>query len=947
VRSIGSHCGVTQDLSALFPAYSYNPGWFRPLTVSLTPGTRLGPYEISAPIGVGGMGEVYRATDTNLARQVAIKVLPESMAADAERLARFDREAKTLAALNHPNIAAIYGLERSDGQTALVMELVEGPTLANRIAEGPIPVDDALAVAKQIAEALEAAHEQGIVHRDLKPANIKVRPDGTVKVLDFGLAKAMEPTGALSPGLSQSPTITTPAMTQLGVILGTAAYMSPEQAKGRPADKRSDLWAFGCVLYEMLTGRRVFEADDVSDTLAFILTRQPAWDALPPTTAPTIRRLLRRCLERDPRRRLQAIGDARVDIENVVGGTGDEILIGDMPARVSSDRSRSWWRRALPLILSATIGAVLASLVALAVMPSVRPPLVTRFAITFPEGRQFSGAGRHLVDVSPDGTQLVYTANRQLYRRVMGELDDIPIPGTQNPVGPLSPVFSPDGRWIAFIAVVPGGSAILKIPVGGGTPQTLANLSASPFGMSWSAEGILLGTGGQGIQRVSSNGGMPEVLVSVKAGESASQPQTLPGGDAVVYTRRSANVNDSDASEIVVHSMKSATDKTVIKIGANARYVESGHLVYALGGVLFAAPFDLKQIEVTGEPVPVVNGVRRGAGLGGGGGTAQFSVSRTGTLVYVPGPASLAQATQDLALFDRSGRIEPLKFSLGVYEAPRVSPNGKQIAVSSVDAKEATIWIYELSGTTSPRRLTFGGRNRFPIWSGDSQRVAYQSDSEGDRAIFIQRADGNGPAERLTKPEQGATHVPDSWSPDGHYLLFSEMKGTEISSWLVSVEDKKVSPFGEIRSLLPINAVFSPDGKWVAYQSGRGGDNGVYVQPFPATGAKYQVSKGSAAHHPAWSRDGKEIIYIPAQSNAVVVSVSRQVGFSVSKTTLELPAKGIEGGPGSVRTYDVMPDGRLVGVINTGLAATGAPDSPLIRVVLNWFEELKRLAPPK
>jgi len=438
---------------------------------------------------------------------------------------------------------------------------------------------------------------------------------------------------------------------------------------------------------------------------------------------------------------------------------------------------------------------------------------------------------------------------------------------------------------------------------------------------------------------------MPDVLVTVKAGQLAVYPRMLPGGDAVLYTRRGSDFVDADTGEIVVHSLKSNQDKTVIKSGHDARYLESGHLVYAVGGVLFAVPFDLKKLEVTGEPVQVVNGVQRLGALGVGGG-AEFSVSSTGALAYMPGPPLLAQAQLDLALIDRNGQVERLKLPAVPYEAPRVSPDGKQIAVSSREAKEAVVWIYDLSGTTSPRRLTFGGLNRFPVWSGDSQRVAFQSDREGDQAIFVQRADGNGPAERLTAPAQGISHVPDSWSPDGEHLLFTEFKGTtEISSWILSTRDTKVSPFGDIQSLLPINAVFSPNGKWVAYQSGRPGDNGVYVQPFPSTGSVNQISKGSAAHHPAWSRDGKEIIYIPAQSNAVVVSINTQPSFSVSKATVELPLKGLEGGPASIRSYDVMPDGRLLAIVNADTPQSIVPENPQIRVVLNWFEELKEKVP--
>jgi serine/threonine-protein kinase len=902
--------------------------------VALAAGTRLGPYEVIAQIGAGGMGEVYRARDAKLNRDVALKILPEAFALDSDRIARFRREAQVLAALNHPNIAGIYGFEDSGTTHALVLELIDGPTLADRIAKGPITLDEALPIAKQIAEALEAAHEQGIIHRDLKPANIKVRDDGTVKVLDFGLAKALEPASAISPMLTNSPTITTPAqMTGIGMILGTAAYMSPEQAKGRAADKRSDVWAFGCVLYEMLTGTRAFEGDDVSETLAAVLRANPDWSSLPNGTPARIQTLLDRCLRKDAQKRLSHIAIAGFEI--------DETLVGHSAEGTPEVVTPSFVRRAVPVACGFVLAAALLGGVLWAFRPVTTAPLVTRFTITLPEGRSFGGLGRNVLDISADGSQLVYVANRQIYRRTMGEFDDIPVPGSENTIGVITPVFSPDGRWVAYVSSSPGGATIAKIPIGGGVSQSLTpplNMFVGS-GMSWDDGGIVVSLG-QRIERVPTNGGTPQVLVTLKEGAVPSRPQLLPGGNAVLYTQRQADTDDNGRSDVVVHSLTSDLDKTVVMNGADARYVESGHLIYVVGGGLFAVPFDLKRLEVTGEPVAVLSGVRRFYSARGAGG-AQYSVSRTGTLIYVPGPTALSQA-QDIALIDRTGRSDPLKWPAGAYEAPRVSPNGKQVAVSSIDAKGATVLIYDLSGASKPRPLTFGGRNRFPIWSGDGQHVAFQSDREGDLAIYMQRADGNGPAERLTHPAKNASHVPDSWSPDGNHLLFSETKGSEISAWVLSLSDKNVSPFGDIRAQLPIDATFSPDGKWVAYQAGRRGENGVFVQPFPATSVKYKISKESAAHHPAWSRDGKEIIYIPAQANAVVVSVTTRTGVDVSKTTSELPAKGIEGGPFSIRNFDVMPDGRLLGVVDAAAQGSLAPANLQIRVVLNWFEELKQ-----
>jgi len=911
--------------------------------MALPAGSRIGPYEIVEAIGAGGMGEVYRARDAKLARDVAIKVLPAEFALDADRLARFTREAQVLASLNHQNIAGIYGFEQGPAEAghyvhALVLEFVDGPTLADRIAQGAIPLDEALPIARQIAEALEAAHEQGIIHRDLKPANIKVRSDGTVKVLDFGLAKLAQAPGprpqASVSALTVSPTITTPAMTQVGMILGTAAYMSPEQAKGREADKRSDLWAFGCVLFEMLTGKRAFEGDDVSDTLAAVLRADPDWGALPAPTPGAARVLLRRCLEKDRKRRAADAVYARLEIDAALDNPAPP-----PPAVVTPSIART----AIPVAIGIVLAVAITSGLWWTLRPSSTPPLVTRFAITLPEGQAFAGIGRHVIDVSRDGTQIVYAANRRLYRRTLGELDAIPIAGSELPTGVASPVFSPDGQWVAFVGIGPGGTSIQKIPSGGGTSQMVANVVANPFGLSWSTDGILIGGGQQGILRVSPNGGVPEAVVAVKPGEVATNPRILPGGDAVLFARRGLDFA-LEAGEIVVHSLKSGKDTVVVKRGFDARYVNSGHLLYADGGVVFAIPFDLKQVTTTGAPLPVVNGVSRTGGFGATGG-AQFSVSDDGALAYVPGPAVTTPAQFDLAFIDRNGHIERLMLPAAAYETPRVSPDGKHIAVSTSDSKEPVVLIYDVSGTTSPRRLTFGGRNRYPIWSGDSQRVAFQSDREGDLAIFVQHMDGTGQAERLTKPATGASHVPDSWSPDGEHLLLSETKGTEVSSWIVSVKDKHISPFGDIHSLLPIDAVFSPNGKWITYQSGRPGDNGVYVQPFPATGAKYLVSKGPAAHHPAWSRNGKEIVYLPAQANAVVASVNTEPSFSVGKTTVELPAKGLERGPASIRTYDVMPDGRLLAIVNAELRSPGVPDIPQIRVVLNWFEELKQKLP--
>jgi len=915
------------------------------------PGTRLGPYEIQSALGAGGMGEVYRARDTRLKREVALKILPESFASDPDRLARFQREAEVLASLNHPNIAAIHGLEESDGISALVMELVEGETLADRVARGPVPIDEALPIAKQIAEALEAAHEQGIIHRDLKPANIKITPNGDVKVLDFGLAKLTEaPIGSArgpSPQ-SMSPTITSPAMmTGIGVLLGTAAYMSPEQAKGRPADKRSDIWAFGCVLYEILTGRRAFAGDDVADTLAFILTKEADWTALPASTPASIRRLLRRCLEKERKRRLADTGDVQLEVDEALAEPTHETSTRRPPPSSST----SWWRR--PLVLGPA-GLVLGALLAGFAVWSFRPPsdsMATRFAFTLPEGQQFTNTGRSLVAISPDGTELVYVANNRLYIRTISEFEARVIPGTEIKEGIANPVFSPDNRSIAFFSN--GDRTIKRVSVSGGPAVTICPATL-PYGMSWGTDGIVIGQGEAGILRVSPNGGKPERLVSVQKDERAHGPQILPSGLAVLFTlsKGESAADPWDEAQVVVQSLASGARKTLIDGGTDARYLPTGHLVYAVGGNILAVPFDPDRQEVTGGPVAVLEGVRRAAGAATG--TAQLSVSNTGSLMYVVGPAvARTDNTRSIVLADRNGETTLLSVPPRAYVHPRVSRDGARLAVGSDDGNEAIVWIYDLAGTNAIRRLTFGGHNRFPIWSGDGQRVVFQSDREDDAAIFWQRADGTGPAERLTKPEQGTSHVPESWSPDGKRLLFTVTKNATFSLWTLSLEDKTAAPFGDVQSREPISAVFSPDGRWIAYGSnllGRGDSPnvGVYVQPFPATGARYQVPKVGRDFHPLWAPDGKELFFVPSSSRFAGVSVTTQPSF-VFGNPVNLPSATQNNRISTdVRSYDILPDGKFVGLVaGSGADLSKAIAAPEIRVVVNWFEELKRLVPTK
>jgi eukaryotic-like serine/threonine-protein kinase len=845
-------------------------------------------------------------------------------------VARFQREARVLASLNHPNIAIIHGLEHADGAHALVMELVEGEDLAQRIVRGAIPLDDALPIAKQIAEALEAAHEQGIIHRDLKPANIKVRPDGTVKVLDFGLAKALGPTvgTAAAATLANSPTVTPPdMMTGVGVILGTAAYMSPEQAKGQPADKRADVWAFGCVLYEMLTGRRAFKGEDSPDTIAAVLKGELDWHGLPSHVPPTVRALIQGCLRKD---RKERVGD----ISTALFVLGQLHLVEQ--STVVSRPPRSVWQRVIPVVAATLIGAAIAA----AALWRREPPLpvqVSRFTLALPQGQALT-VNRRAVAVSPDGTRIVYVADAGIFLRSVSEFEAKAIPGA-NPG--ISPVFSPDGQSLAFYA----DSAIKRIAVAGGAAVTLCQVEVAPPSMAWTDDHILFTDRGTAIMRVSSNGGKPEVLLDVSNSEDqVYSPELLPDGDTLLFSmvkRTSAARGGWDAGQIVVHSLKTGRRKPIIEGGGDARYVPTGHIVYVSEGALFAVPFDLPTLAVTAGAVPVVDSVSLGGAFGVGR-TAHYAFSDSGSLVYVPGQSSFS-AGEDLLLIDRNGSVETLKLAPGRSAFPRVSPDGKRIAFGTTDGKEAFVSIYELFGASSARRLTFGGNNRFPIWSADGSHVAFQSDREGDAAVFWQPVDG-GTAERLTKPDPGTFHAPESWSPDGEVLLFSATKDFVTSLWTFSLRDRVARPFGDVNgSSLPTDATFSPDGRWVAYQIGQAGvvEGNTYVQPFPPTGTKYQIAAGG---RPLWSRDGKELFFVPGPGRFMAVTVrTTEPSFTVT-SPVPVPRGFGAANPSSPRTFDIMRDGRILGVGTPGQSGTGPAQ---IRVVLNWFEELKTKVPKK
>ena len=898
-------------------------------------GQSIGPFQVLAKLGAGGMGEVYRGRDTKLNRDVAIKVLPEAFALDAERLARFTREAQVLASLNHPSIAAIYGIEEQGSTRALVMELVEGDDLSQRLARGAIPLDEALPIARQIAEALEAAHEQGIVHRDLKPANIKVRQDGTVKVLDFGLAKAIDPTAA-SASTDHAPTITSPAMTMRGVVLGTPAYMSPEQAKGKAVDRRADIWAFGAVLFEMLAGARAFEGDDVSEVMAGILKLEPNWSRLPADLREPVRRLLRRCLEKDPKKRLRDVAEGMLQLDDALATATATSALAD-PAIVASPPP---WKRALPI----AIGVVMAALAAGAawtLKPSPPPSMaVTRFAFTVPGNSAIRNSGRRLLAISPDGSQFVYAADNRVYLKRMDELSAREIEGTDRA---MEPVFSPDGRTLAFYSVGGGfGVGVIKrVPVAGGAAVTIGPAEL-PFGMSWESDDtILVGQAEKGIVRLPASGGQPETLVAVdaEAGELAHGPRLLPGGKAVVFTlaKRAPGASDLwDRAQIVAQSLPAGERKVLIDGGHDVTYVPTGHLLYTQSGTLFAVPFDLERLEVAGPPSPVVEDV----GESPASGTSHFSAASNGSLVFIPGRAL---PSQQLTWFDRSGQALDVTGDEGRFAGISVSPNDRRVAVHRHDEAGGDVWVYD-----GPRRmrLTFDAsqENASPVWSPDGTRIVFQSLRNGKWGVYLKNADGSGAEELLTESE-GFTW-PSAWSPDGRSILYVVVDPkTQHDVWLLPLTgDRRPVPLLNSPSVEYFPQV-SPDGRWLAYSSNEAGMNQVFVRPFPIGSGKWLVSSGGIADFPRWRGDGKELFYLNSSITGTVMSVA--VNGSGTSFVAETPAPlftppaqygGGFGHSGNFFVYAASRDGQRFLMPQP---AGGRESALAVNVILNWTSLLK------
>jgi serine/threonine-protein kinase len=905
------------------------------LTLALN--SRLGAYEILALIGQGGMGEVYRAKDTKLGRDVALKILPASFTNNPERVARFRREAQVLASLNHPHIAQIYGLERQEGQDGrkgqegqefLVLEFVDGESLDRRIARGPIPIDEALGIATQIAEALEAAHERGVIHRDLKPANVALTKDGQVKVLDFGLAKAVDASAPLS-GASMSPTITSPAMmTGVGVILGTAAYMSPEQAKGRPADKRSDVWAFGCLLYEMLTGRRAFDGEDVSDTLANVLKSEPDWTRLPRSLRSAVLQLLKGCLQKD---RSARVADFSTPL----------FVIRDMSADLAPVERPVSHRAALMVAAAVAVGALTGAIATRIWTGSERPMALPVTRLTIPLGSQnrFSTTGRHVLALSPDGTRLVYAANGQLYLRPLKELEAVPIRGTAGGTvaepnaltgaAGRSPFFSPDGKWVGFWQ----DQQLKKVLVDGGTPVPIC-AAGNMFGATWATDNtIVYGEGPLGIYRVSADGGTPALVVS-NPGGVAHGPQLLPGNRALLFTLRGAT-DEWDESQIVVQSLDTGRRQVLLR-GTDARYLETGHLVYVANGTLFAVPFDAASLKILGGPVSLVEHVAQSAAQTG---AAHFATSQSGSLAYIAGSFRPPVPPQTLVWLDRQGRETPLNAPVRAYAYPRVSPDGNRIAVQVAGEN---IWLWDVKRETLSPLTSGRDLDLYPLWTRLGDRLAYRSTA----GIFWRAVDGSGSPEQLAAPS-GGSQLPNSFTPDGR-LIYTGGEGNRLEVLTLGpshrVEALPVAPAG----VATRNGEVSPDGKMLAYETNESGQMQVVVRPFPnVEGGRRQISNGGGVA-PAWSRDGRELFYVGPAGGIMRVQTTDEATLMFSAPTKLVDGPytwGLVVLGSAGRTYDVHSDRFLVMKPAPSAQRPTVPDS--IVVVQNWFEELKARVPTK
>ena len=864
----------------------------------LTSGTKLGVYEIVSPIGKGGMGEVYRARDTKLERDVAIKVLPEEFAQDAERLARFEREAKLLASLNHPNIASIHGFEDSDGVTAIVLELVEGPTLAERIAEGPISLEETIAIAGQMAEALEAGHEAGVIHRDLKPANVKVRQDGAVKVLDYGLAKALGGDGPIATDseLSQSPTLTRHG-TQVGVILGTAAYMSPEQAKGKSVDKRTDIWAFGAVVYEMLTGQKPFDGDDVSEILASVIKSEPDWSRLPSGVPPRLLELLKLCLEKDPGRRLRDIGDARLD------------RIEQAPNDPSGLERKT---AAAPYVI-ALVSAIVAGTIGWSLKPLPPEGAVARLSVTLPpEQELYFGNFRQppTLAIAPDGRTIAYVATengvRHLFVRALDDDVSERIDGTEGARGPF---FSPDGGWLGFFAE----DELRKVSLASRVPVPVCPTPGRSLGGAWPRADRIVFTAGDdtGLFQVSSEGGEPRPLTTIDsaAGELVHLWPTAVGSHILYAIHRGSDQRRSAVGSVDIDT---GASKVILEGAYYAVATASGHLVYGDEVALYAAPFDIERLELTGPALPLRNDVHHSIA-----GASFFGVSGNGILVYASDPIS------ELVWVDRAGRVEPLDTGFDRFMTLRLSPDGSKLAYG-----KGGIWVRDLETGTSVRLTDSVGT---PVWRPGSEEISVMGMRDGLEQLVSVKADGSGEASFLEQDDR--RWLPMTWSPDGATLIVDEIHPeTQHDLWRVP-HDGAAAPF-VVTPANEQNARFSPDGKFVAFESDESGVLEVHVRDFPGGERKWVVSSGGGIE-PVWSPVGSELFYKSGQ-HIMVVNVRTEPEFSASRPTPLFEAPRASG----LGLFDIAPDGERFIMVRGDSAAFRE-----LHVVINWTEELKRIVP--
>jgi eukaryotic-like serine/threonine-protein kinase len=884
----------------------------------LAPGAWLNSFEIISPMGAGGMGEVYRARDSKLKREVAVKILPDAFARDPGRIARFEREAELLAALNHAAIATVHDFQQSGDRHFLVMELVEGETLAERLKRGVLGVDESLHVARQLAEALEAAHQKGIVHRDLKPANIKIAPDGKVKVLDFGLAKIFED-AVPSCDLANSPTSTSPA-TAAGVLLGTAAYMSPEQARGGLVDNRTDIWALGCVLYEMLTGTPAFATANLSETIAAVLRGDPDWGRLPDDTPPRVRILLRRCLQKDPRERLHDAADVRIELADADSDAARE------PSRTRSSRVQ----RLAPVAIALVAGAALASAIwwlrAAVWSDRSMPSYLSVTSIARNSSALYLTANHQLV-ISPDGRNIVYVANRaghrQLFLRSMGEPDARPIDGTDDA---MTAFFSRDGQWIAFGT----RRELQKVAISGGSPVTICTLSSTGFyGGDWGADDtiVFVPDYNGGLWTVSSKGGTPRPLLKTDPEHDRvvySDPELLPDGKGLLFTLASGRAVAADDQDIAVLRPGTSEPQILIHGGSNARYLPTGQIVYVRSGALLSVDFNLSNLAVSGTPVTVIEGLGRTWS-----GDADYSVSETGTLIYEPDAGIKAGSV--LAMVDLKGQVRPIT-ARGNFGEFSISPDGRSIA-TRIFAINDDIWVYDV-GTGTPVRLTFEPLDEiYPQWTHDGSRIVF-----GTRIgkIFWKPSDGSGQREELTHGDY--PRYPESVSRDGKWMVFVEIHPTRRRDiWMMSLEGAR-----QARPLLATDAdewgaKFSPDGQWLAYVSNETGRDEIFIRPTESAGGRKRLSTDGGAG-PLWGRDSRHLFFLKG-SQLVEVSMDAQ-GNPIGRDheIFTVPAfEDVEYDP-ATPDYDIMPDGEhfVFGLAPRPLAATH------YNVVLNWFDELKR-----